>query len=102
MKKTERRYTKINSIKHMISLMYEKGDKTIFDYFDRNGAIQTISFTAFADKIKAFGTGLHRTGLSQKARCDHRRNLTEMVHCLSRNDRIRRRIHPDGQGACAS
>lgn len=66
MKKTERRYTKINSIKHMISLMYEKGDKTIFDYFDRNGAIQTISFTAFADKIKAFGTGLHRTGLSQK------------------------------------
>ena len=66
MKKTERRFTKINHIKHLISLMYDKGSKTVFDYFDRDGDIQTISYTALADKIKAFGTGLRRFGLAKK------------------------------------
>ena len=62
MKKTKRIYTAVTCVKHMVSIFKERGDRTLFDYFDENGEVQKISYGTLAAKVSAFGSGLYRLG----------------------------------------
>lgn len=62
MKKTKRIYTAVTCIKHMVSIFRDRGERTLFDYFDENGEIRKISYGALAAKVGAFGSGLYRLG----------------------------------------
>ena len=62
MKKTKRIYTAVTCVKHMVSIFKERGDRTLFDYFDENGEVQKISYGTLSAKVSAFGSGLYRLG----------------------------------------
>lgn len=62
MKKTKRIYTPITNIKHMVSILESRGERTMFDYFDAEGNIRKITYRALAARVTAFGSGLYRLG----------------------------------------
>lgn len=62
MKKTKRIYTPITSIKHMVSVIAGRGERTLFDYFDAEGNIRRMTYRALSERVLAFGSGLYRLG----------------------------------------
>ena len=40
MKKTKRIYTAVTCVKHMVSIFRDRGERTLFDYFDENGFLE--------------------------------------------------------------
>ena len=62
MKKTERKFTRINNLKDQIRVYEAHGEKTAFDYFDRAGNVRTMTYEKYARKIHAFCAGLKEIG----------------------------------------
>lgn len=58
MRKTERVFTPISDFKHLLTLMGAHGDKVLFDYFDREGNVHTLSYGGFEARVLAFLSGL--------------------------------------------
>ena len=95
MKKTKRIYTPITNIKHMVSILESRGERTMFDYFDAEGNIRKITYRALAARVTAFGSGLYRLGRI-KGRRHHRRDLAVLVRRLPCDCDVRRHGNPDG------
>ncbi len=62
MKKTERNFTHITSLKDQVRVYESHGDKIAFDYFDRAGNVRTMTYEKYARKIRAFCAGLKEIG----------------------------------------
>ncbi|MBQ4556301.1 MAG: AMP-binding protein [Clostridia bacterium] len=62
MKKTERKFTPINTLKDQVRVYESHGDKIAFDYFGKTGNVRTMTYTKYANKIRAFCAGLKEIG----------------------------------------
>ena len=65
MKKTERLYTKLDSINQLVSLIGNRGDRTIFRYF-RDGAYCSLSYGEFYELVMNEAAGFEAAGLAGK------------------------------------
>lgn len=65
-KKIERAYTEVTDLRHLMRAFAARGDKIMFDYYDRREQVQRISFAAFVDRVEAFTAGLAALSLRGK------------------------------------
>ena len=65
MKKTERIYTPVNSFKHLVELLGNRGDKIAFKY-PVGKSYETLSYGDFGKEIVTFAAGLTKLGLAGK------------------------------------
>ena len=63
-KKTERRYTPVQSMNHFTEKLREKGDKKLFMWYDSARILQSISYTEFSDLIKKEAAGFFKLGFN--------------------------------------
>lgn len=65
MRKTERLYTKLESINQLVSLIGTRGDRTVFRYF-RDGMYCSLSYGEFYELIMNEAAGFETAGLAGK------------------------------------
>jgi len=66
-KKTIRRYTPIESLKHLYMKSGDTfGDKVVFRYYTKEGTIDTLTYGQFKNKIMRISAGIDSMGLTGK------------------------------------
>ena len=51
-KKTARRYTKINSVSHLVDVLEAHKERVAYRYYDKNKELTHITYEGFANLIK--------------------------------------------------
>lgn len=64
MRKTKRKFTRINTLKDQVRIYESHGEKIAFDYFDAEGEVHTMTYAKYAKKIRRFCAGLKKLGKS--------------------------------------
>ncbi len=62
MRKTKRRFTRIETLKDQIAVYEKHGDKVAFDYFNKAGDVLKMTYAEYAKNIRAFAAGLKELG----------------------------------------
>ena len=65
-KKTERNYTKIESMQHFVEKLAKFGDRTAYRYFDRHRNLLSITYRNFSAKCLRQAAGYDAAGLAGK------------------------------------
>jgi len=65
-KKTERIYTKVESMQHFVEKLAKFGDRTAYRYFDRHRNLLSITYRNFSAKCLALAAGYDAVGLAGK------------------------------------
>ena len=63
---SERLFTPAHNAPDFLSVVRSHGDRVAYEYFVSPTETATLSYTAFADKVKAFSSALTQKGLAGK------------------------------------
>ena len=62
MRKGNRKFTRIENLKDQVRIYEAHGQKVAFDYFDKSGEVQKMTYAEYAKNIRAFAAGLKELG----------------------------------------
>lgn len=62
MRKTKRKFTRIENLKDQVKVYESHGDKVAFDYFNKAGDVLKMTYSEYAENIRAFAAGLNELG----------------------------------------
>jgi len=62
MRKTKRKFTRIENLKDQIKVYEKHAGKVAFDYFDKSGDVLKMTYSEYAKNIRAFASGLSELG----------------------------------------